>query len=192
MITGRGFKRFAFFVENQNMKEELKAFLNKYSAAQVTANIDAAVELQIFYKAAFNKNIDCLTCDGKMNKAYNELVQYLNSNIIHTMSENFKLKPGQQIFLHSIHEVIHEKNLASDEQAIELISKNKGLIAAFESYPEDWEKKVDAFIKSESQSVKAPVTISAPESETGEPNEVETPVAPGKNHNENKAKAKHK
>lgn len=150
------------------MKEELKEFLNKYTAAQVTANIDAAVELQIFYKAAFNKTIDCLTCDGKMNKAYNELVQYSNSNIIHTMAENFKLKPGQQIFLHSEHKIIHEKNLESDEQAIELLAKNKNLIAAFAEYPEDWEKKVDALSKpSKAEPAEAKKAESPKETHTG-------------------------
>lgn len=128
------------------MKEEVKEFLKKYSAKDVSKKIEAAVELQILYKSSFNRNIDCITCESKMMAAYNELVIYSQNNIIHTMSENFKMKQGIQIFLHSQHRVIHSGNLETDEQAIELLAKNKGLIEAFSDYPEDWENKVADFI----------------------------------------------
>ena len=105
------------------------------------------------------------------------------------MAESFKLKPGQQIFLHSEHKIIHEKNLESDEQAIELLAKNKNLIAGFAEYPEDWEERVDALLKSKAE--KTIASIPAPQSESGEP-VAEKTIAPGKNHTDKPTKAKGK
>ncbi len=175
------------------MKEHVREFLRKHSIKQVIKNTGATVELQILYRESLRKNIDCLTCESKIMAAYNELKQYSLHNIIHTMSENFELKEGKQIFLHSQHRMIHKGNLASDEQAIEILAKNKKLIKAFEKYPANWEEKVDAFMskkekvdafmsKKEKPATVAPAPIPAPPSESGEASPPVLPMAPGNNH----------
>jgi len=124
------------------MKENVKSFLLKYKESDLGKMTDAAVELSILYKSALGKSIDCVTCESKLKVAYRELEQYLNDNYIHTMSENFTLKKGVQIHLHKQHVIITESNLDSDATAIELLKQNKNLIAAFETYPANWEQLI--------------------------------------------------
>lgn len=124
------------------MKQEAKEFIEKYTAKDVVKNIDAAVELSIIYQAALSKKVNCMTCDSILLAAYAEIEAYTINNYIHTMSENFKLKSGYQILLHKKHEIITENNLTSDDLAIDLLKQNKQLIAAFETYPDNWEELV--------------------------------------------------
>lgn len=126
------------------MKENIKEFFSRYKAKDIAKNIDAAVEMSFLFKSELNKVVNCMTCESQLLAAYRELEEYLNDNKIHTMSENFTLKKGLQIHLHKQHVIITENNLDSDATAIELLKQNKQLIAAFETYPANWEQLIAA------------------------------------------------
>ena len=118
-----------------NVLSEMKGRINNLSSSDKSF-------IENTYKIVLWRQFTKTSCGDCYKDAVMQIYNYLKKNEIMTRKSNYLLKAGVILMMPGCKDIYNNQNLTDDVAERHLKDKPKA-INLFESYPEDWEKRIE-------------------------------------------------